>query len=151
MIIDTRVPPAMNNDDFRSLLGLSSNVSTHNGDVPEPLPSLSETRTSWPELVKYDGHMVIRAIQHDRPDVRVITVQEDELSKQFGHDIDEQYALSEREWEALAAPLTDDERRAMELVVVLCVRACRTGRSQDSVVVETPFVMRRPIGNSNCS
>lgn len=97
----------------------------------------------WPELVAYDGRMAARAIQHDRPDVRVIVVRENEWSKDHECEVNEQYVLSESAWEASAAPLTDDEKRNLELVVLLRVRQCRGARPQDTVVTEPPFVMRR--------
>ena len=88
--------------------------------------------------------MAARAIQHDRSDVRVIVLrEEEEWSEEHEREINEQYELSDSAWEASAAPLTENEKRTMELVVLLCVRQCVNGRPQDTTVTESPFVMRR--------
>ena len=135
---------AMDNDAFRNLLGLGGVGSTPSGGgPPTALPAMPAT--SWPELLRYDGRMAARAIKHDRPDVRVITVTEYELNVHYSEVIDAQFELDEDEWLGLAAPLTEDERRTMELVVLLCVRPCQHARDHDNMVVALPFVLRRPL------
>ena len=127
----------MNNDAFRNLVGLGPPKPTAERDpntTPESDALHPLTRASWPELVAYDGRMVARTIQHDRPDVRVISVSLEDLDAEYEHEDD---------WEAQAAPLTEDEKHTHELVVLLCVRPCREGRPGDSTVVEPPWVMRR--------
>ena len=99
-------------------------------------------RTQWPELVAYDGRMAARAIQDDRPDVRVIVVREDDWSEDHEREVNEQYALSDSAWAASVAPLTCEQRH-LELVVLLRVRQCRGARPQDTAVTEPPFAMRR--------
>ena len=133
----------MDNDAFRSLVGLtpieaSSSTIAHQQSLPR-------TPSCWPELKAYDGRMAARAIQHDRPDVTVIVIQEEDWTEQHDREISEQYALSESSWEASAAPLDPTEKRTMELVVLLCVRQCRRARAHDTVVTEAPFVMRRSL------
>ena len=92
--------------------------------------------------------MAARAIQHDRPDVRVIVVREEEWSESHEREIAEQYELSTSAWEVSTAPLTEDQKRSMELVVLLFVRQCRNARPQDTAVTEPPFVMRRRLGTA---
>lgn len=153
-----QVAPVMNNDHFRSLMGLTSVASTSSSSVIQPQPQVRPERQPppkhWPELVGYDGRMVFRAIQHDRPDVRVVVVTEDERSAEHERELSDQFELSNSAWEVSAIPLTDDEKRSVELVVLLFVRQCHGTRvipwsacgKGDTVVTEVPFVMRRALG-----
>lgn len=82
----------MDNDAFRRILLGQASTSSDRGTMPAgPAATLDEAAAvetaaaetaaaaetvaavapvlSWPELVRYDGGMVARAIQHDRPDV----------------------------------------------------------------------------------
>lgn len=66
---------------------------------------------SWPELVRYDGGMVARAIQHDRPDVRVVTVTEAQTTDgEFAELLAQQTWDG---WEERAAPLFQEESATM--------------------------------------
>ena len=87
--------------------------------------------------------MVARAIQHDRPDVRVVTVTEAQATEGYVAHL-----LAHETWdgwEERATPLTQEESATMELVVLLVVRPCRGAREHDTTVVEPPWVMRVPL------
>ena len=142
----------MNNDDFRRLaLGQSAPraveddlVSDHEQvqeqrpqqePQQEPQQTQVEAVQSWPELVAYDGRMVAIAIRNDRPDVRVITVLEEDLNAEL------ELELAQEVEPGAAAPLTADESQRMELVVLLVVRACADIRITS--VIRVPRVVRR--------
>ena len=83
--------------------------------------------------------MVGLAIRNDRPDVRVITVVEQDLSEL---ERELQLQLDEDGWEERAMPLAKGEEGVTELVVLLVVRPCRHSREHDSTVAEVPWVAR---------
>ena len=139
----------MDNESFRRLIGLGAPApGSATSSVGDEAPASAVS--SWPELVRYDGRMAARAIQHDRPDVRVITVTEHEFCH-YSDMVEAQYDLDEEEWQAQAAPLSEDSRRTVELMVLLCVRPCRHAREHDTMVVAPPFVMRRPLLESSAA
>ena len=125
-------------------MGLGSSAASSSNSTVEAMQREPAPPNAWPELVAYDGRMAARAIQHDRPDVRVIVVRADKLSDQHERELNAQYALAEA-WEEQAKPLTEHESRTAELVVLLCVGQCQGARAQDTVVTEPPFVMRRSL------
>lgn len=87
--------------------------------------------------------MVARAIQHDRPDVRVVTITEAQTTEgEYAHLLAQQAWDG---WEERAAPLTQEESGTMELLVLVVVRPCRGAREHDTIVVEPPWVMRVPL------
>jgi hypothetical protein len=156
----------MDNDDFRRML-LGSATSAAPAEPPvseEPTAPLQvpgghgesegggmgaadaeeePLRLSWPELVAYDGRMVARAIAHDRLDVRVVTITEEQSGEgEYALLISQQNEQWD-DWEARAAPLLEEELHTHELIVLLVVRPCRGARPQDTTVVSPPWVMRR--------
>jgi hypothetical protein len=142
----------MNNDDFRRLI-LGPRPTAADAAPPSAAEVVDDataaesegvgakaTRVSWPELLGYDGRMVALAIRSDRPDVRVITVLEQDLS---GLEAELALQLDEEGWEARALPLTVAEGGGTELVVLLVVRACHQGREADCTVARIPWVAWR--------
>lgn len=134
----------MNNADFRSLLLKETEDVAPVSEVPMPDITIHapQPRLAWPELVQYDGNMVARAIRHDRPDVRLLSVSEDTVNDALRALVTQ----SLDGWEALSLPLTENEMGAclFELVVVLVLRTCQSGRgNHDTTVALPPWVMRR--------
>ena len=136
----------MNNADFRRMaLGADQSRAAGTTVIDSPIAGNASSLLSWPELVGYDGRMVARAIHHDRPDVRVITLTEEQSVAGEHAELIAQQNENWDGWEDRAAPLTDEDRAANELVVFLVVRPCSGARAQDTTVVQPPWVMRTSV------
>ena len=138
----------MDNEDFRQLLRRPPAEPPDQQPEPEPDPAAlavsARLKLSWPELVGYDGRLVRLAVQHDRPDVRVVTALDGDLSSLEG---ELGLQLEQDCWEARAVPLNESEEggEAMELLVLLVVQRCRLGRENDTTVSRVPWVARRVV------